>query len=79
MAGCLKFWIKKKRNCTIRVAKTKVLISFDLRLCFRIGKKSGFLASWLILANKIIRFMKPSVKTVKITALKLLLLIETFW
>ena len=23
-----KFWIKKKRNCTIRVAKTKTLISF---------------------------------------------------
>ena len=32
------FIFKKKRNCTIRVAKTKALISFeaDLPLCFRI-------------------------------------------
>ena len=36
------FGFRKKRNCTIRVAKTKALISFaikyceaDLRLCFR--------------------------------------------
>ena len=54
-ARCLKFrFKKKKRKCTIRVAKTKALISFavsprsnreaDLRLCFRIG--------WLILQAK---------------------------
>ena len=41
------------RNCTIRVAKTKVLISFavyckaDLRLFFRIYKYVGFLMMWL--------------------------------
>ena len=39
----------KKRDCTIRVAKTKMLISFtvnceaDLRLCFRIYKIPVFL------------------------------------
>ena len=40
------FGFRKKRNCTIRVAKIKALISFaftasceaDLRLCFRISK-----------------------------------------
>ena len=41
-ARSLKFRVKKIRKCTIRVAKTKALISFavtleaDLRLCFRI-------------------------------------------
>ena len=40
------FGCRKKRNCTIWVAKTKALISFeaDLRLCFRIGKILVF--SW---------------------------------
>ena len=42
MARDWKFWIKKKRNYTIPVGKTKALISFavtaDLLLCFRIDK-----------------------------------------
>ena len=37
------FGFRKKRNCSIRVAKTKALISFavtatDLHLCFRLGR-----------------------------------------
>ena len=36
--------LKKKRNCTIRVAKTKALNSCEaeLRLCFRTGKNPVF-------------------------------------
>ena len=41
------FRFRKKRNCTVRVAKIKALISFanreaDLRLCFRICKMLFF-------------------------------------
>ena len=39
MSRGMKF--RKKRDCTIRLAKTKALISYceaDLRLCFRISK-----------------------------------------
>ena len=38
-------WLRKKRGCTIQVAKTKALISFreaDLRLCFCICKNPLF-------------------------------------
>ena len=40
-SGCtVRGWkLRKKRNCTIRVAKTKAMISYceaDLRLCFRL-------------------------------------------
>ena len=41
--------LSRKRDCIVRVAKTEALISFaimyseaDLRLCFRVGKKSRF-------------------------------------
>ena len=48
----LNFGFRKKRECTIQVAKTKGgYREADLRLCFRICKKSGFLMPRLILWN----------------------------
>ena len=55
------FGFRKKRNCTIRVAKKKgadqlrIYCEADLGLSFRIGKKSSFLMTRLI---KLFR-MKP--------------------
>ena len=50
-AGSLKFGLMKKRNCTIRVAKTKVLISCTVTASaplFSHRQKSGFLMTGLI-------------------------------
>ena len=57
-ARSLKFWMKKMRDCTIRIAKTKALISFaiTMKLIFAFvfaQAKSGFFMARLILSMHI--------------------------